>query len=161
MASINLNKYAGQETKVRSRHGTMDWLKIGKGVHQGCMLSPCLFNLFAEYVMQNPGLDEALSGIKIAWRNINNLRYINVTILVAESKEELKGLLMKVKEESGKTWLKTQLKNQRACSLWLSFKSTKIIATSPITSEQNTIEGAKVATVTDFSFLGLQNHCGR
>ena len=86
----------------------MDWFKIGKRVHQGCILSPCLFNLFAGYIMENPELDEALAGIKIAWRNINNLRYINDTILVAESKEELKSLLIKVKEESRKTWLNTQ-----------------------------------------------------
>ena len=121
----------------------MDWFKIGKRVHQGCILSPCLFNLFAGYIMQNPELDEALAGIKIAWRNINNLRYINDTILVAESKEELKSLLMKVKEENGKTWLNIQhSKNKDQSNQSHHFRI-----------EYN-IEGAKVETVTDFLFLG-------
>ena len=97
------NLYVGQEATVRTRHGTMDWFKTGKGVHQGCILSPCLFNLNAEYVMRNARLDEAQTGIKIAVRNINNLRYADDTTLMAESKEELKSLLMKVKEESEKT----------------------------------------------------------
>ena len=96
------NLYADQEATVRTGHGTTDWFQIGKGVHQGCILSPCLFNLYTEYIMQNSGLDEAQAGIKIARRNINNLRYADNTTLMAESKEELKSLLMKVKEESGK-----------------------------------------------------------
>ena len=102
------NLYAGQEAAVRTGHGTMGWFQIGKGVHQGCILSPYLFNLYAEYIMRNAGLDETQAGIKIAGRNINNLRYADNTTLMAESKEELKSLLMKVKEESGKSWLKTQ-----------------------------------------------------
>ena len=99
--------YAGQETTVRTGHGTTQWLQIGKGVRQGCILSPCLFNLYAEYIMRNAGLEEAQAGIKIAGRTINNLRYADDTTLMAESKE-LKSLLMKVKEESGKCWLKAQ-----------------------------------------------------
>ena len=94
------NVYAGQEATVRTRHGTTDWFKIGKGIHQGYMLSPCLFNLYAEYIMQNTGLDEAKAGIKTAGKNINNLRYIGDTTLMAESKEELKSVLMKVRQES-------------------------------------------------------------
>ena len=101
------NLYAGQEATVRTWHGTMDWFKIGKGVCQGCILAPCLFNLYAEYIMQNARLDEAQAGIKIAKRNINNLRYADDTTLMAESEEELKKLLMKVKEESEKVGLKT------------------------------------------------------
>ena len=93
------NLYAGQEATVRTGHGTTDWFQIGKGVHQGCMLSPCLLNFYAEYIMRNAGLEEAQAGIKIARRNINNLRYADDTTLMAESKEELKSLLMKVKEE--------------------------------------------------------------
>ena len=96
------NLYAGQETTVRTRHGTTDWFQIGKGVRQGCILWPCLFNLYAEYIIQNAGLDEAQAGIKIAGRNINNLRYADDSTFMAESKEELKSLLMKVKEESEK-----------------------------------------------------------
>ena len=99
LTCILRNLYAGQEATVRTRHGTMDWFKIGKGVHQGCILSPCLFNFYAEYVMRNAGLDEAQAGINIARRNINNLRYADDTTLMAES-EELKSLLMKVKEKS-------------------------------------------------------------
>ena len=102
------NLYAGQEATVRIVHGTTDWFQIGKGVHQGCILSPCLFNLNAEYIIRNAGLEEAQAGIKIAGRNINNLRYADDTTLMAEGKEELKSVLMKVKEESGKSWLKTQ-----------------------------------------------------
>ena len=94
------NLYAGQDATVRTRHGTMDWFRIGKGVRQGCILSPCLFNLYAEYIIQNVGLDAAQAGIKIAGRNINNLRYADDTTLMAESKEELKIILMKVKEQS-------------------------------------------------------------
>ena len=101
------NLYAGQEATVRTGHGTTDWFQIGKGVRQCCILSPCLFNLYAEYIMRNAGLEEAQAGIKIAGRNINNLRHEDDTTLTAESKE-LKSVLMKVKEESGKSWLKTQ-----------------------------------------------------
>ena len=102
------NLYAGQEATLRTGHGTTDWFQIGKGVCQGCILSPCLFNLYAEYIMRNPGLDEAQAGIKIAKRNINNLRYADDTTLMAESEEELKSLLIKVKEESEKVGFKTQ-----------------------------------------------------
>ena len=101
------NLYAGQEATVRTGHGTTEWFQIGKGVRQGCILSPCLFNFYAEYIMRNAGLEEAQAGIKIARRNINNLRYADDTTLMAESKE-LKSLMIKVKEESGKSWLKTQ-----------------------------------------------------
>ena len=118
------NLFAGQEATVRTGHGITDWFQIGKGVHQGCILSTCLFNLYAEYIMQNAGLDEAKAGIKMAWRNINNFRYADDTILIAESEEELKSLLMKVKEESEKLGLK------------LSIQKTKIMASSPITSQQ-------------------------
>ena len=100
--------YAGQEATVRTGHGTTDWFQIGKGVHQGYISSPCLFNFYAEYIMRNAGLEQAQAGIKIAGRNINNLRYADDTTLMAESEEELKSLLMKVKEESGKSWLKAQ-----------------------------------------------------
>ena len=103
------NRYAGQEATVRTGHGTTDWFQIGKGVHQGCILSPCFFNLYAEYIMRNTGLDEAQAGIKNARRNINNLRYADNTVLMAESEEELKILLMKVKEESEKVGLKLNI----------------------------------------------------
>ena len=116
------NLYAGQEATARTGHGTTDWFKICKGVRQGCMLSPCLFNLHAEYIMQNARLDEAQAEIKVAGRNINNLRYTDDTTLMAESEEELKSLLMKVKEESEKVGLK------------LNIQKTKIMASSPITS---------------------------
>ena len=116
------NLYAGQEEAVRTRHGTTDWFQIRKGVHQGCKLSPCLFNLYAYYIMRNAGLEEAQAGIKIARRNINNLRYADDTTLMEESEEELKELLMKVKEESEKFGLK------------LNIQKTKIMASSPITS---------------------------
>ena len=132
------NLYAGQEATVRTGHGT-DWFQIGKGVCQGCILSPCLFNLYAEYTMRNSGLDEAQTGIKIAGRNINNLRYANDTTLMPES-EELKSLLMKMKKESDKVDLK------------LTIQKTKIMASGPITSWQ--IDGETVETVTDFIFLG-------
>ena len=118
------NLYAGQEATVRTGHGTTDWFQIGKGVPQGCILSPCLFNLYAKYIMRNTGLDKAQAGIKIAGRNINNLRYADNTTLMAESEEELKGLLMKVKEESEKAGLK------------LNIQKTKIMASGPITSWQ-------------------------
>ena len=106
------NLYAGQEATVRTGHGTTDWFQIGKGVCQGCTLSPCLFNLYAEYIMRNAGLDEAQAGIKIAKKNINNLRYADDTTLMAESKEELKSLLMKVKEESKKAGLKLNIRKR-------------------------------------------------
>jgi len=138
------NLYAGEEATVRNGHGTTDWFHIGKGVHQGCVLSPYLFNLHAEYIMRNAGLDEAQAGIKIARRNINNLRYADDTTLMAESKEELKNLLMKVKEESEKVGLK------------LNIQKTKIMASSSITSWQ--IEGGKWKQ-DRFYFLGLQSHC--
>ena len=136
------NLYAGQEVTVRTGHGTTDWFQIGKGVRQGCILSLCLFNLCAEYIMRNTGLEEAQAGIKIAGRNINNLRYADDTTLMAESKEELKSLLMKVKE-SEKAGLK------------LNIQKTKITASGPITSWQ--IDGETMETVTDF--WGLQNQC--
>ena len=129
---------------VRTGRGTTDWFQIGKGVHQGCILSPCLFNLYVEYIIQNAGLDETQSEIKIAGRNNNNLRYADDTTLRAESEEELKSLLMKVKEESEKVGLK------------LNIQKTKIMASSPITSWQ--IDGETMETLTDY-FLLLQNHC--
>ena len=107
------NLYAGQETTVRTGHETLYWFQIRKEVHQGCILSPCLFNLYAEYIMRNAGLDEAQAGIKITRRNINNLRYADDTTLMAESKEELKSLLMKVKEESEKAGLKLNIQKRR------------------------------------------------
>jgi len=126
---------------VRTRHGTTDWFQIGKGVRQGYILSPCLFNLYAEYIMTNTGLEEAQAGIKIARRNINNLRYADDTTLMAES-EELKSLLMKVKEESEKVGLK------------LNIQKTKTMASGPITSWK--IDGETVETVADFIFGGLK-----
>ena len=134
------NLYPGQEATVRTEHGTTDWFQIGKGVRQGCILSLCLFNFYAEYIMQNVRLDESQAGIKISGRNINNLRYADDTILIAERQEELKSLLMKVKEESEKAGLK------------LNIQKTKITASSPITSWQ--IDGEAMETVTDFIFLG-------
>ena len=138
------NVYAGQEATVRTRHETMDWFQIGKGVRQGCIFSPYLFNLYAEYIMQNVRLDEAQVGINIAGRNIKNLRYADDTTLKAESEEELKSLLMKVKEESEKAVLK------------LNIQKTKIMASCPITLLQ--IDGEIMETVREY-FLGLQNHC--
>ena len=138
------NLYGVQEATVRTGHRIMNWLKIGKGVYQGCILSPCLFNLYVEYIMQNARLDEAQAGIKIARRNINNHRYADDITLMAEN-EELKSLLIKVKEESQKPGLK------------LNIQKTKIMTTGPITSWQ--IDGEAVETVTDFIFGGLQNHC--
>ena len=126
------------------QHRTTDWFQIGKGVCQGCILSPCLFNFYSEYIMWNAGLDEAQVGIKIAGRNINNLRYTDSTNFMAESREELKSLLMRVKGE-WKSWLKTQ------------HSESKIMASSPITSLQ--IDGETMETVADFPFLGLQNDC--
>ena len=111
------NLYAGQEAIVRTGHGTTDWFQIGKGVCQGCILSPCLFNFYAEYMMRNAGLEEAQAGIKIAGRNINNLRYADDTTLLAESKEELKSLLMKVKGESEKVGLKPNIQKTKIMAL--------------------------------------------
>ena len=138
------NLYAGQEVIVRTGHGTTDWFQTGKGVRQGCILSPCLFNLYAEYIIRNAGLEEAQARIKIARRNIDHLRYADDTTLMAESEEELKRLLMKVEEESEKAGLK------------LNIQKTKIMASGPITSWQ--IDGETMETVADFS-SGLQNHC--
>ena len=134
------NLYSDQETTARNRHGTTDWFQIRKGVHQGCILSPCLFNLYAEYIMRNAGLEEAQAGIKIAGRNINNLRYADDTILVAESEEELNSLLMKVKEEREKVGLK------------LNIQKTKIMASGAITLWQ--IDGETMETVRDFILGG-------
>ena len=131
--------YAGQEATVTTGHGTTDWFQIGKGVRQGCILSPCLFNFYAEYIMRNAGLQEAQAGNKVARRNINSLRYADDTTLMAES-EELKSVLMKVKEESEKVGLK------------LNIQKTKIMAPGPITSWQ--IDGETVKTVADFNFEG-------
>ena len=135
----------GEEATVRTGYGTKDRFQIGKGVRQGCVLSPCLFNLYAEYIMRNAGLEEAQTGIKIARRNISNLRYADDITLMAESEEELKSLLRKVKEESEKVGLK------------LNIQKTKIMASGPITSWE--IDGETVETVSDFIFLELQNHC--
>ena len=132
------NLYAGQEATVRTGHGTTDWFQIEKGAHQGCILSPYLFNLYAEYIMRNAGLEEAQAGIKMAERNISNLRYTDDTNLMAESEEELKSLLMKVKEESRKVGLN------------LNIQKTKIVASGLITSWQ--IDGETVETVSDFIF---------
>ena len=129
------NLYASQEATVRTGHGTTDWFQIGKGVRQGCILSPCLFNLYAEYIMQNARLDEVQAGIKIVGRNINNLRYADDTTLMTES-EELKSLLRKVKEENEKVGLKVNI------------QKTKVIASGPITSWQ--IDGETMETVRDF-----------
>ena len=115
------NVYAGQEAIVIARHGTTDWFQIGRGVRQGCILSPCLFNFYAEYIMQNVGLDEAQAGMKIARRNINNLRYANDTTLMTESKAELKSLLIKVKEENEEVDLKLNIQKQRSWHLVPSF----------------------------------------
>ncbi|KAB0374331.1 hypothetical protein FD755_014587 [Muntiacus reevesi] len=164
------NLYAGQEATVRTGHGTTDWFQIGKGVRQGCILSPCLFNLYAEYIMRNAGLEEAQAGIKIAGRNINNLRYADDTTLMAESEEELKSLLMKVKEESEKVGyaddttlmaeseeepksllMKVKEESEKV-GLKLNIQKTKIMASGPITSWQ--INGETMETVADFIFLG-------
>ena len=134
------NLYAGQEATVRTGHGTTDRVQIGKGVRQGCILSPCLFSFYAEYIMRNAGLDKAQTGIKIARRNINHLKYADDTTLMAESEEELKSLLMKVKEESEKIGLK------------LNIQKTKIMASGPITSWET--DGETVETVSDFILGG-------
>ena len=132
------NLYAGQEATVGTGHGTTDWFQMGKGVHQACILSPCLFNLYAVYIMR-------IAGIKIAERNINNLRYADDTTLMEEREEELKSLLMKVIEKSENVGLK------------LNIQKTKIMASGPMTSWQ--IDGERVETVRDFIFGGFQNHC--
>ena len=132
--------YAGQEATVKTRHGTTDWFQIGKGVREGCILSPCLFNLHGEYIMRNAGLEEAQAGVKIAGRNINNLRYADDSTLMSESEEELKSLLMKVKEESEKAGLK------------LSIQKTKIMASSPTTSWQ--LDGETMEIANNLIFLG-------
>ena len=137
------NLYAGQEATVRTGHGTTDWFQIGKGVYQGCILSPFLFDLYAEYIMRNAGLEEAQAGIKIAGRNINNLRYADDTTLTAENEKELKSLLMKVKEESEKVGLK------------LNIQKTRIMASGPITSWQ--IDGETVETVLTLYFWALKS----
>ena len=136
------NLFAGQEATVRTGHGTMDWFQIGKGVRQGCILSLCLFNLNAEHIMRNAGLDEAQAGIKIAGRNTNNLRYADDTTLMAESEEELKSLLLKVKDESDES---------EKAGLKLNIQKTKIMSSGPITSWQ--IDGETMETVTDFIFF--------
>ena len=136
------NLYAGQEATVRTGHGTKDWFQIGKGVCQGCILSPCLFNLYAEYIMRNAGLDEAQTGMKISGINVNNLRYADDTTLMAESEEELKSLLMKVKEESEKVGLK------------LHIQKTKSMPSGPITSCQ--LDGETMETVADLNFGGCK-----
>ena len=133
-----------EEKKKQEKKGVL-WFQIGKGVRQGCIFSPCLFNFYAEYIMRNAGLEEAQAGIKIAGRNINHLRYADDTTLMAESAEELKSFLMKVKEESEKVGLK------------LNIQKTKIMAPGPITSWET--DGETVETVSDFIFGGLQNHC--
>ena len=130
------NRYAGQEATIRTGHGTTDWFQIGKKVCQGCILSPCLFNFYVKYIMRNAGLEESQGGIRIAGRNINNLRYADDTTLMAESEEELKSLLMKVKEETEKVGLK------------LNIQKTKITASAPIISWE--IDGETMETVSDF-----------
>ena len=140
LTCLLINLYAGQEATVRTGHGTIDWSQIGKGVCQGCILSPCLFNFYVEYIMRNAGLDEAQAGVKIARRCINNFRYAYNTTLMAESKEELKSQLKNVKEDSEKVGLK------------LNIQKTKVMASSTITSWQ--IDGETVETVANFIFLG-------
>ena len=134
------NLYAGQEATVRTGHGPTDWFQIGKGVHQGCILSPCLFNSYAEYIIRNAELDEAQVRIKTSGRNINNLRYADDTSLMAERDEELNSFLMKEKEQNEKSGLK------------LNIQKTKIMASGPITSWQ--IDGETMETVRNFIFLG-------
>ena len=145
LTSLLRSLYAGQVATVRTGHEAMDWFQIGKQVCQGCILSPCLFNLYAEYIRRNAGLDEEQVEIKLARRNVNNLTLADDITLMADSNEELKSLLMKVKEESEKVDLK------------LNIQKTKIMASGPITSWQ--IDGETMETVTDFIFWGLQNHC--
>ena len=137
--------YAGQEATVRTGHGTTDWFQIGKGVRQGCVLSPCLFNFFAEHVMRNPGLEETQAGIKIAGRNSNHLRYAEDTTLMAESEEEVKSLLMKMKEESEKAWLKAQHSENEDHGIW-----SHHFMGNRWGNSGNSVR---------LYFLGLQNHC--
>ena len=137
------NLYAGQEATFRTGHGTTDWFQIGKGVYQVCILSPCLFNFCAEYIMRNAGLEEVQARIRIAGRNINNLRYADDTTLMVESEQELKSLLMKMKEESEKVGLK------------LNIQKTKIMASGPISSWE--IGGETVETVSDFILGGSKS----
>ena len=137
---IHIQLFPGFEATVRTGRGKTDWFQIGKGVRQGCILSPCLFNFYAEYIMRNAELEETQAGIKIAGRNINNLRYADDTTLMAESEEELKDLLMKVKEENEKVGLKFNI------------QKTKIMAAGPITSWE--IDGETVETVSDFILGG-------
>ena len=144
MWTVRYSNTAGQEATVRTGHGTTDWFQTGERVCQDCILSPCLFNLYADYILRNAGLDEPQAEIKIARRNINNIRYADDTTLMAESEEELKSLLMKVKEESEKAGLK------------LSIQKTKILTSSPITSWQ--IDGETMETVRDFIYLDSKNH---
>ena len=144
LTCLSRNLYTGQQATVRTGHGTTDWFQIGKQVHQGCILSSCLFNLYAEYIMRNAGLEEAQAGVKIAERNISNLRYADDTTLMAEN-EELRSLLMKVKEESEKVGLK------------LNIQKTKIIASGPITSMVNRWGDSRNSV--RLYFFGFQNHC--
>ena len=141
------NLYASQEATVRTGHGTTDWFQIGKGVHQGCILSPCLFNFYLEYIIRNAGLEDAQAGIKIAGRYINNLRYADDITFMAESEEELKSFLMKLKEESEIAGLKFNI------------QKAKIMASGPITSWE--IDGETVERMAEFIFWGLQNQCRR
>ena len=136
------NLSEGQEATVRTGHGTTDWFQIGKGVRQGCILSPCLFNFYAEYIMRNTELEETQAGIKIAGRNINHLRYADDTTLMAESEEELKSLLMKVKEESEKSWLKAQHSENEDHGI-----------------RSHHFMGNRWENSVRLSFSGLQNHC--
>ena len=145
LTSLLRNSYAGQEATVRTGYGTTDWFQIRKGVYQDCILSPCLFNAYEDYIMQNAGLDEAQAGIKIAKKNINNLRYADNTTLMAESREELKSPLMNMKEESEKVGLK------------LNIQKTKIMASGPIISWQ--IDGETMEICDRLYFGGHQNHC--
>ena len=138
------NLYAGQEATVRTGHGTTDWFQIGKGVHQGCIFSPCSFNLYAEYIMRNAGLDEAQVGIKSARRNINNLRYADDTTLTEESEEKLKSLFVKVKEESEKVGLKLNIQKTKSWHLFPSLYDKR---------------WGKSGNSERLYFWGLQNHC--
>ena len=138
------NLYAGQEATVRTGHGTTDWFQIGKGVGQGCILSPCLFNFYAEYIMRNAGLEETQAGIKMAGRNINNLRYADDTTIIAESEEELNSLLMKVKEER-KSWLKAQHSENEDHGIW-----SHHFMGNRWGNSRNSVR---------LYFFGLQNHC--
>ena len=144
LTSLLRNLYARQDAAVRTGHGTTDWFQTRKGVRQGCILSPCLFNLYAEYIKRNAWVEEAQAGIKIAKRNISNLKYVDGTTLMAKCEEELKSFFIKVKEENEKVGLK------------LNIQKTKIMASDPITSWE--IDGETVETVSDYYF-GLQNHC--